>query len=389
MNEEKIIQNAYLAYYGRPADPAGLDYWAGRLKDAGGNLDEIIVAFGTSTEFTERFGALENNELVNAIYQRLFKRDADPAGLEFYLELLESGEKHLGSIALDIFNGVKREGGRQMPPQDWEIIEELQRTANAFTEQVRKGELDYSGERGLEVGTQMVASIPSDNTGMVYMRETGHLAMESGVRSFLDVYVQPDWYASMFTAQLGEDRSLISVDRAGDVGGSLYGSDHRWSKIHTHWPAGEDSITFEGRFLNVWDYAAAPHLTDSDGHYVYNIPAGDYRIELSGDELPDNAKIGWFYGFNPYSNYSNNDGILNLSDGTLEHLVRIETPLTFVIQVDGMNTGAEYELTVTRQEGVNYPVYEPDWIPFDNSERLEFLDFILVEPPPEFFDYMI
>ena len=60
-----------------------------------------------------------------------------------------------------------------------------------------------------------------------------------------------------------------------------------------------------------------------------------------------------------------------------------------MIQVDGMNTGAEYELTVTSQEGVNYPVYEPDWIPFDNSDRLEFLDFIFVEPPPEFYDYMI
>ena len=401
MTEEQIIQNAYLAYYGRPADPGGLDYWAGRLKDAGGNLDEIIAAFGTSAEFTERFGALDNTELLNAIYQRLFKRDADPAGLEFYLDLLASGEKHLGSIALDIFNGVKREGARQPSPEeggitgvievlqpahDWEIIEELQRTANAFTEQVRKGDLDYSGERGLEVGTQMVASIPSDNAGMMDARKH---ALNNTVRDFLDVYIQPDWYASMFASQLGEDRSLISVDRAGDVGGSLYGSDYRWSKIHTYWPAGEDSITFEGQFQNVWDYAAAPDLTDSDGHYVYNIPAGDYRIELSGDDLPDNARIGWFYGFNPYSNFSNDGDVLNLSDGTLEHLVRIETPLTFVIQVEGMNTGAEYELTVSRQEGVSYPVYEPDWIPFDNTDRLEFLDFIFVEPPPEFFDHMI
>ena len=316
MSEEQIIQNAYLAYYGRPADPAGLDYWAGRLKDAGGNLDEIIAAFGTSVEFTERFGKLETTELVNAIYQRLFKRDADPAGLEFYLDLLESGEKHLGSIALDIFNGVKREGARQVPPQDWEIIEELQRTANAFTEQVRKGDLDYSGERGLEVGTQMVASIPSDNAGMMSMRK---VSIENTARAFLDVYVQPDWYASMFASQLGEDRSLISVDRAGDVGGSRYGADYRWSKIHTYWPAGEDSITFEGRFQNVWDFAAAPDQTDSDGYYLYNLSAGDYWIELTGEDLPENAKIDWFFGFNPYSNYSNDGDRLRFPDGTLEH----------------------------------------------------------------------
>ena len=229
MTEAQTIQNAYLAYYGRPADPGGLDYWAGRLKDAGGNLDEIIAAFGNSAEFTERFGMLENTELVNAIYQRLFKRDADPAGLEFYQDLLESGEKHLGSIALDIFNGVQRVGERQSPPRtvtdtgvileigviedlqpphDWEIIEELQRTANAFTEQVRKGELDYSGERGLEVGTQVVASIPSGEAGMEGIRKK---ALNNTSIPFLDVYIQPDWYASMFTSQLGEDRSLIGT----------------------------------------------------------------------------------------------------------------------------------------------------------------------------------
>ena len=390
MNEVQTIQNAYLAYYGRPADPAGLDYWAGRLKDAGGNLYEIIAAFGNSAEFTERFGALDNTELVTAIYQRLFKRDADPAGLQFYLDLLESGEKHLGSIALDIFNGVKREGDRQSPPQDWEIIEELQRTANAFTEQVRKGDLDYSGERGLEVGTQMVASIPSEEDGMVFVREKALDAKNSGVVAYLDYYIQPDWYAGMFTSQLGEDRSLITIDRLTDVGGSSFRpDDFRWSKIHTYWPTGEDSITFEGSFQNIWYNSDAPHHTDSDGYYVYNLPTGDYRIELTGGDLPDNASIAFIWGYNPYSNYYNGRENLRYDEGTLEVPVRIETPLSFLIQVDGTNTGAEYELTVTRQEGVSYPVYEPDWIPFDNSDRLEFLDFIFVEPPPEFYDYMI
>ena len=387
MSEDQIIQNAYLAYYGRPADPAGLDYWAGRLKEAGGNLDEIIAAFGNSAEFTDRFGQLDTTELVEAIYQRLFKRDAEPAGLEFYRNLLESGEKHLGSIALDIFNGVKREGARQVPPQDWEIIEELQRTANAFTEQVRKGGLDYSGERGLEVGTQMVASIPSDEAGMIIVREN---SLANTFSAFLDDYLQPDWYAGMFTSQLGEDRSLITIDRLADVGGSTFRpGDYKWSKIHTFWSTGEDSITFEGRFQNLNWRSDGAHATDTDGYYLYNMPVGDYRIELAGDELPDNASILFIWGHNSYSEYYNDGGRLEFDEGTLVVPVRIETPLTFLIQVNGTNTGADYELTVTRQPGVQYPVYEPDWIPFDNSERLEFLDFIFVEPPPEFYDYMI
>ena len=390
MNEAQIIQNAYLAYYGRPADPGGLGYWAGRLKDAGGNLDEIIAAFGNSAEFTDRFGALDTTELVNAIYQRLLKRDAEPDGLEFYRGLLESGEKNLGSIALDIFNGVERVGERQIPPLDWEIIEELQRTANAFTEQVRLGDLDYSGERGLEVGTQMVASIPSDEPAIVFERERSIGGSNASLDGFLTWYIRPDWYAGMFTSQLGEDRSVISIDRIHDTGGSTIGhGNNKWGKIHTQWPSGEDQMTFEGRFENLFYRYDGPNGWDVDGYYLYNLPAGDYRITLSGDDLPDNATIKSFKGHNFYSNYWNDATRLDFDEGTLEYQVRIETPLTFLIDVLGDNTDAHYELTITRQESDSYPVYEPEWIPYDNSERLEFLDFIFVEPPPEFYDYMI
>ena len=388
MNEAQIIQNAYLAYYGRPADPAGLDYWSGRLKDAGGNLGEIIAAFGSSAEFTERFGQLDTTELVEAIYQRLFKRDADPKGLAFYRDLLESGEKHLGSIALDIFNGVKREGDRQSPPLDWEIIQELQRTADAFTEQVRLGDLDYSGERGLEVGTQMIASIPNMETE--FERERSISGANNSFDSFLTWYIRPDWYAGMFTSQLSEDRSVISIDRINDIGGSSIGHGNSpWGKIHSLWPEGEKQVTIDGQFQNSFYSFDGPNGWDVDGYYLYNLPAGDYRIELAGDELPDNAGIEFFKGHYFHSNYWNNSSVLQLDEGTLVFQVRIETPMTFQIDVLGDNTDALYELTVTRQAGVQYPVYEPEWISRDNSVRQEFLDFIFVEAPPEFYDYML
>ena len=393
MKEPQTIQNAYLAYYGRPADPGGLDYWAERLKEAGGNLGEIIAAFGTSAEFTDRFGELGTTELVNAIYQRLFKRDADPDGLKFYRDLLESGQKHLGSIALDIFNGVKREGDRQSPPLDWEIIEELQRTANAFTEQVRLGDLDYSGERGLEIGTQIIASIPSHEPEIVRVRESAILGEEqTDLYDFNLLYIRPDWYAGMFTSQLGDDRSMITIDRIGDVGGSIFGiANSRWTKIHTLWPKNDDHITFVGRFHDFDWRNRSSQNTDEDGYYLYNMPPGDYLIELTGNELPDNATIINIWGHNAFSDAYNNleTGFLEFSDPILEYAFRIEEPLSFLIQVSGQNNDYKYELTVTRQENANHPVYTPDWIPYDNSERIEFLDFIFVEPPPEFYDYII
>ena len=51
---EVRVLEAYLAYYGRPADPDGLAYWSDRLLDEGGNLNSIIDAFGDSQEYQQR-----------------------------------------------------------------------------------------------------------------------------------------------------------------------------------------------------------------------------------------------------------------------------------------------------------------------------------------------
>jgi uncharacterized repeat protein (TIGR02543 family) len=75
------VQKAYVAYYGRPADPSGLDYWAVRMDAEGGSLNAIIQAFGTSAEFNRRYGGMTNTQLVTKIYQQTLGRDPDPTGL--------------------------------------------------------------------------------------------------------------------------------------------------------------------------------------------------------------------------------------------------------------------------------------------------------------------
>jgi len=40
-----IIQSLYVAYYGRPADPQGLEFWATLLDKSEGDLNGIINAF--------------------------------------------------------------------------------------------------------------------------------------------------------------------------------------------------------------------------------------------------------------------------------------------------------------------------------------------------------
>jgi len=99
----------YVAYYGRPGDPDGVDYWAGELDDNGGNISVIVDSFGNSQEYIDNYGEPNSDQLVTTLFQQILGRDADPEGLRFYVGLLDSGAKSLASIALDIANGVQGE----------------------------------------------------------------------------------------------------------------------------------------------------------------------------------------------------------------------------------------------------------------------------------------
>jgi len=103
----EMAQKTYIAYYGRPADLPGLDYWAGRLCDEGGWSDHLIDSFGTSEEYQVVFGSFSDEDMIDAFYLQLFGRMPDPAGKAFYLDLLGTGQSTLPQIALDIVNGAQ------------------------------------------------------------------------------------------------------------------------------------------------------------------------------------------------------------------------------------------------------------------------------------------
>ena len=100
------VQKAYVAYYGRPADPGGQSYWAGRMDAEGQSLNAIIGAFGYADEFNRRYGGLNYAALVTKIYQQTLGRNPDQGGLNYYVGELQAGRRTLQSITLDVLNGA-------------------------------------------------------------------------------------------------------------------------------------------------------------------------------------------------------------------------------------------------------------------------------------------
>jgi hypothetical protein len=84
-----LIQKLYIAFYGRPADPGGLKYWASQLPDnAQPNSSEVrnlIQAFINSPEAKARFGDPELQYVIDRIYTFAFHRDATDADKAKYV----------------------------------------------------------------------------------------------------------------------------------------------------------------------------------------------------------------------------------------------------------------------------------------------------------------
>ena len=141
VNFEDQVQEVYIAYYGRPGDPGGIGFWAGRLAEDSEGISAIVDSFGNSAEFDDRFSSLGPTDLVNNIYQQLFGRDADPEGLDFFVDRLDSGVSTLASIALNIADGV-REG-----TTDASIVANKLEVANAFTSAIETQEVAYGADQ--------------------------------------------------------------------------------------------------------------------------------------------------------------------------------------------------------------------------------------------------
>lgn len=103
----EAIQKLYVAYFSRPADPAGLTYWEGVVTAAKGSTAAVSAAFAASAEYKAAYAGLDAYHVVDQVYMNLFGRHAEPAGLQFWGQNLIAGKITIDAVVTAVATGAQ------------------------------------------------------------------------------------------------------------------------------------------------------------------------------------------------------------------------------------------------------------------------------------------
>ena len=132
------LQELYLAYFGRPADPEGLLYWDQQLT-SGISFVQVAEKMSQGTEFSEIFSDGSYADILRNLVQNLFGRSMDEQLLLAYEAKLAAGQITIGSVTVEILSSAQ---GR-----DLSVLEEKVLAANLYTSQLEE-DLEVQAYRG-------------------------------------------------------------------------------------------------------------------------------------------------------------------------------------------------------------------------------------------------
>ena len=155
-----VLEKAYIAYYGRPADPAGLAFWVDAVNKTG-SVTNMVNLFGNSDEYHNLYSHSSSTDVVTSLYQHLFNRAPEAAGLNFWASNLDAGKLTLANVAYELVNGAQS--------TDLTILNEKIAAATTFTAALdTQHEVDlYSNDLSALNARKWLSTIGSDHSANV------------------------------------------------------------------------------------------------------------------------------------------------------------------------------------------------------------------------------
>jgi hypothetical protein len=155
------VQKLYVAYFSRPADPAGLAFWASQLQTNPNGYQNIAQAFSTSAEYKAEYGGQTNRAVVAEVYENLFGRPGETAGIDYWTNALNNGTLNIGNVVTGIASGAQ---GADRTAFNAKVGVSTNFTSRIDTDAEKAA---YKGA-GLQVAIDYIAKVKSLETGAMY-----------------------------------------------------------------------------------------------------------------------------------------------------------------------------------------------------------------------------
>jgi len=153
------VQELYVAYFGRPADPAGLDYWTNVVEAQAGSTAAVSASFAAQPEYIVAFYQKTPAQIVDQIYSNMFARGTSTTdGRSYWVDLLSKGTVSVSTIVAEVAKGAKG--------TDAEAVENKVAAATAFTEALDTPaeQAGYAGANALNLAKAFIAGVTTDAT---------------------------------------------------------------------------------------------------------------------------------------------------------------------------------------------------------------------------------
>lgn len=101
------VQKMYIEYFGRPADPVGLNFWVSALNKDANIMTEIQKGFSASDEYHSNYGNMSNRDVVLAVYENVFGREGEATGVDFWTNALNNNTITVDNVVTKIVEGAQ------------------------------------------------------------------------------------------------------------------------------------------------------------------------------------------------------------------------------------------------------------------------------------------
>ncbi len=134
------LQKLYIAYFGRPGDPSGINYWLSRSNESL-TLREISNELSRQDEYKEYISSNRSFDFkINKLYFNLFNRKADFEGLNYWMKMVTRHGYKISDIVCELVYSSEKPYSvtPEQEKSDITILQNKILVAELFTKQISK-----------------------------------------------------------------------------------------------------------------------------------------------------------------------------------------------------------------------------------------------------------